>query len=635
MNRRRNGARDLHRTPSPEPSPGGSGSRVGCSSTFWNVTVRAVTPLSTNAKAHPFKPVVAILLLFWLAFAPIAFPASVKATLDRETLALGDTAVLKVTVEGGSESDVPRIPEVDGLRFAKSGSGVSLTFQNRRQSVIAETVYSVTPSKIGNYSIGPISVVIAKQRYQAAPLTLSVMAANDPKAARNDGLDQAAFLRLVVPERDVYVGESFVVEIHLYAVGGRLQQAPQLSADGFTIGKLQDGGQQAGIRINNRMYTRARFLQTVTAARTGDLTLTAANCILDIPVQRRDGGSSPFDDIFNLRENRRFTLASEPSTLRVLPLPSQGMPQGFSGAVGEFELAMTANPTNLNAGDPITVRIDVQGRGNFDSVQIPEQPAWRGFRLYPPTSEVESQDPSGIVGKKRFEQIVTPESADLTALPSFVFSYFHPESKAYKTLRAPAIPLHVAAGAAAPTLPAPEGTQAPGGTKKLDLAPLKPHLGTVVITPAPWVGQPWFLALTIAPPFLWLAVLGRRTWRERRAADQESLRRADLEKRITKGLAALNSLARQTSTEEFFATLFRTLQEAVALRNGQAPASITEGSLDIQSVQAGIPPESIDALHRLFQACNQARYARVAKAADLESLATEAHAVCIHLKPPA
>jgi hypothetical protein len=579
--------------------------------------------------------VLAALFVLGAAFGPASFAASVQATLDRETLALGDTAVLKVILEGGSDQDVPQIPDVNGLRFAKSGSGVNFTFQNGRQSIIAEWVYSVTATKAGEYTIGPISAVIGRQRFQAAPLKLTVVAANDPRAARNDGLDQAAFLRLMVPKDEFYVGESFVVEIHLYAIGGRLQQAPQLTADGFTIGKLQDGGQQSQIRVNNRMYTRARFLQTVTAARTGDLSLLAANCILDIPVQRREGGSNPFDDLFNLRENRRFTLATEPTTLRVLPLPTQGVPPGFSGAVGQFELAVTANPTNLNAGDPITVRIEIAGRGNFDSVQIPEQPAWRGFRLYPPTSEVESQDPAGIVGKKRFEQIVTPESADLTALPSFVFSYFHPESKAYKTLRAAPIPISVAAGAAGPTLPAPEGTQPPGGARKPDLAPLKPHLGSVLIPPTPWVGQPWFLAITAAPPLLWLALRGRRAWRERRAADQETLRRADLQKRIAKGLASLTQLARQPSSEEFFATLFRTLQEAVALRTGQAPTSITEGSLETASVRAGIPSESMDALHRLFQACNQARYARVAKAADLESLATEARSVCAHLQASA
>ncbi len=561
-----------------------------------------------------------------------AHAASIQTSLDRETLALGDTAILKVTVSGGTARDTPRIPDVPGLRFSLAGNSMSASFGNGPRSIVAEITYTVTASRIGQYTIGPVSLVAGGQRIQSDPVQLNVVAANDPKAARPDGLDQAAFLQLVLPEREVFVGESFVVEIHLYAIGGRLQQAPQLSADGFTIGKLQDAGQQGNIRVNNRIYTRARFLQTVTAARTGELTLQAANCILDIPLPRRGGSANPFDDVFGLRENQRFTLSTKPSTLNVLPLPRQGMPQGFNGAVGDFELAVSASPTNLNAGDPITVRIDIQGRGNFDSVQLPEQPAWRGFRLYPPTANVESQDPSGIAGKKRFEQVVTPESADITSLPSFNFAFFHPESRTYKTVRSAPIPLRVEAGAPAPVLPAPPTATATAASRKPDLAPLKPHLGAAVVLPSVWTGQPWFLALAIGPPVLWAALRLGRTVRARRAADQEAQRRADLEKRIGKGLASLAELAARQSAEPFFAALFRTLQEAIALRTGQAPASITEGSLDTELSRTGVRPESVATLHRLFQVCNQARYARVATTADLDALRAEAQAVCSELQ---
>ena len=562
-----------------------------------------------------------------------SFAASIQATLDRETLALGETAILKVSVEGGSGRDTPRIPEVNGLRFTLSGNGMSFSFEGGRQSIVSELTYTVTASKVGTYTIGPISATLGGQRVQSEPLTLQVVQANDPKAARNDGLDQAAFLKLVLPEREVYVGETFVVELHLYAIGGRLQQAPQLIADGFTVGKLQEAGQQGNIRANNRIYTRARFLQSVTAARSGDLTLQIGNCILDIPVPRRGGFADPFDDVFGLRENRRFTLSTEPSALKVLPLPKLGVPQGFSGAVGDFELGVSATPTNLAAGDPITVRIEIRGKGNFDSVQIPEQAAWRGFRLYPPTSEIDSQDPTGITGKKKFEQIVSPDSADITSLPSFVFSFFHPESKSYKTLRSPAIPLHIEAGAAAPSLPTPNQPENAANPPKLELAPLKPHLGTAVFSPVLWASQPWFLPVTLAPPVLWIFFQIGFRLRQRRAADLEAQRRADLEKRIAKGLASLSDLANRGESEPFFATVFRTLQESVALRTGQAPASITEGSLDAELPRTGVTQETIEALHQLFQTCNQARYARVTRTADLNALRAQTAAVCSQLRP--
>ncbi|MBL9129018.1 MAG: protein BatD [Verrucomicrobiales bacterium] len=578
--------------------------------------------------------VLARMLIAWLPASGMA--AGIEVSLDREVLALGDTAVLKVTVQGGSGRDTPRIPDVPGLRFAMTGNGMSFSFENGRQSVISEITYAVTASKVGEYGIGPVSVTLGGQRVQSDRLKLTVVPANDPKAARNDGLDQAAFLRLVLPDRPVYVGESFAAEIHLYAVGGRLQQGPQLAADGCTLGKIQDGGQQGNVRVNNRIYTRARFLQTVTAARSGELTLQAANCILDVPVQRRETPTSPFDDIFNLRENRRLNLATEPATLRVLPLPKEGVPPGFKGAVGDFRIAVSASPTNVHAGDPVTVRIEVQGRGNFDSVQLPDQPAWRGFRLYPPTAEFETQDPSGLVGTKRFEQVVTPESADLTSLPAFVFSFFHPESQSYKTVRAASIPLRVEAGAAAPVIPMAETRTEPETASKTDLVPLKAHLGLVMAPASPWATQPWFVLLSLAPPVVWSGSRLWRGWRGRRDADQAARRRRDLEQRVAKGLAALPVLARDAGSEAFFASLFRTLQEAVALRTGEAPASVTEGSIDSGLSRSGVTPETLEALHRLFQACNQARYANVGAVDDLQQLANEARTLCERLaaKPP-
>ncbi len=573
------------------------------------------------------------LLLAVLLLGPAAAThgATLEATLDRDSITLGETAVLRIRIPGANAQSPPRIPEVNGLDFAPSGNGMSVSFENGRQTVVNELIYAVNASRTGDFTIGPIAVAVGNQILRADPVKLTVLARNDPRATRNDGLNQAAFLRLVTPDRPVHIGESFPVEIHLYAIGGRLQQAPQLAAEGFTLGPLQEGGQQGNIRINNRVYNRLRFLQTVTAARPGDLALQAANCILDVPVTRRDALGGPFDDIFGLRETKRLTLASDPATLKVLPLPGEGVPQGFNGAVGDFQLAVSASPTNVVAGDPITVRIEVRGRGNFDSVQIPEQPAWRGFRLYPPTAEFTGDDPSGLSGHKRFEQVATPESADLTALPAFVFSFFHPESRTYKTLRAPAIPIKVAAGAAMPDLPAAPETSGTTSPAAGDLRPLKPHLGSVITPPALWAGRPWFPVVTLTPPALWALARLLRAWSARRTADMAFRRRADLERRIARGLASLPALARQPSPDAFFATLFRTLQEAVALLTGEAPASITEGSLDASLPQLGAPAETVDALHRLFQACNQARYARAGSSADLDALRSEAETVCAGL----
>ena len=74
-------------------------------------------------------------------------------------------------------------------------------------------------------------------------------------------------------------------------------------------------------------------------------------------------------------QERRVALAAEPETLTVLPLPKENVPANFNGAVGSFSMTLSAGPTNVAAGDPVTVKVQISGRGAFDSLALPEQTA--------------------------------------------------------------------------------------------------------------------------------------------------------------------------------------------------------------------------------------------------------------------
>src|SRR4030095_4411500 len=94
-----------------------------------------------------------------------------------------------------------------------------------------------------------------------------------------------------------------------------------------------------------------------------------------------------FDDFFGEgTETRRFSLNSDPRTLRVLTVPVQDASPGFNVAVGNFSMTSSAAPTNVAVGDPITVKVQIAGRGAFDSLMLPAQEGWREFKTYPPTS---------------------------------------------------------------------------------------------------------------------------------------------------------------------------------------------------------------------------------------------------------
>ena len=55
---------------------------------------------------------------------------------------------------------------------------------------------------------------------------------------------------------------------------------------------------------------------------------------------------------------------------------------------------VAASPNTVNAGDPITLKIAVSGRGNLDNLKLPDV-NWPDFKVYQPNSSVASDDPLG------------------------------------------------------------------------------------------------------------------------------------------------------------------------------------------------------------------------------------------------
>jgi hypothetical protein len=491
-----------------------------------------------------------------------------------------------------------------------------LELRNGRQMVFNETTYQVAPTRTGEFTLGPFTATVGNTTLTSEPLRLRVVPANDPALSQSDPADVPAFLALNVPPRPVYVGETIVTETHLYvaapyAAGGRVVQAPQIQADGCLVGPVQDGGQDSNVRTNNRPHTRVRFLQSLTPARAGQLTLQSTQCLIDVQVRSRRPLSGFFDDtLFGFSETRRLSLASEPLTLRVLDLPTTNVPTHFQGAVGDFELTWTASPTQVAAGQPVTVRAEIRGTGNFDAVRLSDQPQWDGFRAYPAQATFEPADALGLSGVKRFEQVVSPEHADLQALPPLVFSYFSPTTRSFHTLRTAPIPLQVTPSAHTPTLPALAANPDAPATNAPTAPALQPHLGTALPLNSPPSTPPFWTLLAAALPWsLWFGLRFSRFCRQYRRRDPQSQWRRQVRQELNRCQRQLGHLESTPDPAPFHTTLFRLLQHAVALQTNQAPTSVTEGSLDEPVALQRFDPDTLATLHRLFQACNQARYA--------------------------
>ena len=564
------------------------------------------------------------------------------ASLDRETVTVGETATLTLKVEGGQPKAWPSLPGLPNLQIAGGGTSQNITIVNGEYSASYSQGFGLTPTQPGDYIIPPLKAEIGGQVLVTAQLKLTAVKA--PTSVADSAGDKLVFFKLFVPKKEVYVGEILGVEFQVYVRDGlangdqilqyfnQLGSCP-LKAEGFSIIKTAHT-QMRRAQVGNASYVVAALVTSLSPVKTGSLTIGSIEMTIPLqiplPNQRRRNPGDIFSFFDRMQvEERRVTLTADPETIAVLPLPKENVPANFNGAIGSFTMTLTAGPTNVAAGDPVTVKVQISGRGAFDSLALPEQAAWHDFKTYPPTTKVETTDALGLQGTKTFEQVVVPQSADIKALPPVSFSFFDPEQKSYRTLAQPAVPLIVRPGGAAPTPTVAATSRAaqdnPPPTQ--DIVHIKPRLGTMAQIAPPLMQQTWFLALQGVPLLAWLAAVMWRRRTDQLANNPRLRRRRQVAQGVRQGLVELRQHAAGNKSDDFFATLFRLLQEQLGERLDLPASAITEAVIEEHLRPRGVPEATRTALHELFQTCNLARYAPIKSSQELAAMIPKVEAV--------
>lgn len=559
-----------------------------------------------------------------------AFAASFNASLDRHTMTLGEQATLSLKFEGVQPQDAPNIPNIPGLDIQYVGPSSSFSFINGQTTSSITYNYIVTAQRDGEFTIPAMQADVNGQRLTCEPQKLVVTKVNAPAPADVAAGRQPAFLKLVVPKNKVYVGEPMVAQLELYlrddvqgVNGFQLTSSP---TEGFSAGKTaEEQGMRHRAQIGNRVYTVIPLALPLTAVRTGPLTLGpfTASVVVALPSPNQGGGDPFFRQFFSQNEQKQIALSSESASVESLPLPDKNKPANFTGAIGDFTMTATAGPTTVTVGDPITVRVQISGHGALDTVTLPAQDAWRDFKTYPPTTKLETSDQFGFQGTKTFEQIISPQNSDVHELPALSFSFFNPDDGQYHTLTQPAVPLVVKAAGATPMPALAAKSATPENQPPQDIGPIQEKLGTLSQNQTPLVAQPVFLAAQSVPVLAFLAAFIWRKRADNLANNPRLRRRRAVAQFIASGIADLKKYAAANQPDEFFATLFRLLQEQLGERLDCPASAITENVVEEHALLRGAPSATRDALREQFQLCNQARYAPVRGASELNSVATQ------------
>ena len=405
----------------------------------------------------------------------------------------------------------------------------------------------------------------------------------------------------------MYIGNVRVADV----------QYPTLQADGLSIDKFPEPSQQRQ-DVDGEIFQVVRFQTTVIPLRAGTLTLGPASVQLNL-LSRRQGGTfnDPFfdrffqNDPFNT-ERRPMDVRSDPVTLTVLPLPEEGKPAGFSGAVGTFTMDVSAAPTELNAGDPITMKMSITGSGNLAEAQPPALTTAADFRTYEP--RVNKTDATA----RSFEQVLIPNDANVHAIPPVRFSYFDPQARAYQTLESQPIALVVRPPQNAPRAEvviggAPAGRVAPEEKLGRDIVYIKDDPGHLTAHTEAWYRSLPFLLWQPVPLLLFATAVWYDRRRQRLTGDVRYARFTRAGKQAKQALAAAERALAASNREQFYDAVSRTMQEYLA-----AKLDLPPGGIDADAVASrGVPPECVQRIRDFFTTCEQVRFAPGAGDGDM------------------
>lgn len=388
-----------------------------------------------------------IILVTSMASAQVKFDAKVSKQK------LGVNERLRIDFEMNQDGDNFNPPDFSNFNVVGGpNQSVSNSWINGVRSFKKTYSYFLAPKGRGHFTIAQATINISGETYKTVPITIEVTAAveipkdpNDPNYIASENIHLVAEISKTNP----YLNEAITVVYKLYV-------SPTIAVDNWNeidSPRYNDFWSQnidtQGQKVQNGTFKGEdyRFLvlrKTVLyPQKTGKLNIEplSLDIALRVPTNRRD----IFGSLLMTRTNKVVSAGN--STITVKPLPEEGKPLDFSGAVGDFSFEVSPSKTSLDASESLQLKVVVKGNGNLKLFKLPKVSLPSSLEVYEPEHKEEvSTSLSGMQGTILDSYTIVPQYKGKYPIPSISFSYFDLKTESYKRLTSNEIVLDVLGG---------------------------------------------------------------------------------------------------------------------------------------------------------------------------------------------
>jgi len=551
-----------------------------------------------------------------------------RLSTSRTKVRVGKIFSLNLIFEGTRDVPAPEVSPIEGFQVEYMGPSTRISIINGRKTSSITHMYTLIPIKAGTFTIGPFSFNYGGNTYLSNTVAVTVIGSPaggsvlppHPQVIYDEAehLRDRVFLVTVPEKQKAYVNEIIPVSLKLYInrINIRDIQYPEFSQKGFSVSGFEKPQQNREIMDRIR-YEVVEFETSIYGMQPGKFSLNPATVRCNILVEKRRrrltrfGGlfdDDLFDDMFGGYDVLPFEAKSKKVPIEIMPLPKDGSPAGFTGAIGQFGFTAKASPRKVKVGDPITVTMIIKGGGNLSTVMCPEIDVGDKFKVYEPQVLQEADT-------KIFEQIFLPTEDTVKEIPQVSFSFFDPKLERYRTIVSSAIPITVAKskkGKEALLAGLPRFAPRKTPEKELlgmDVAYIKESPGRLRKKREYIFEKVYFIIPNVLGALFFISLLVAYKRKEKLQKDIRYARRLVAPKKARANLKKARHFLEKSDAGEFYGAIFKTLQSYFGDKFHLPTHGITITVIDDVLRPKGVKEEALEKLKSVFEECDLVRYA--------------------------
>jgi hypothetical protein len=383
------------------------------------------------------------LFLLMFVLGGIAATAQVQFDAKVSKKKLGINERLRIDFEMNQDGDNFRPPNFDGFRVVGGpNQSISNSWINGKRSFSKTFSYFLSPQTRGKITIAQATIEIEGETYKTLPVEVEIVAAVEvPKDGNNAEYVASENVHLVaeISNANPFLNEALTVTYKLYVSHdvSITSQWREIDSPKYADFWSQNIDNQNNFKVSEGKYNGEdyRFVVLRTTVlypqKTGELEIEPLT--LDIPIDVQGNRR----DIFGRRVMERVnkTISAGKRTVNVKPLPLEGKPDGFNGAVGDFTFEVSTNKTALNANESLQLDVKVSGKGNLKLFTLPAVKLPNTLEVYEPEhSESVNTTIGGMQGSITDSYTIVPQFKGTYPVNPITFSFFDPKTEKYKTI---------------------------------------------------------------------------------------------------------------------------------------------------------------------------------------------------------